>query len=241
MERGELLYEGKAKRVYRTERPDRYLVEFKDEATAFDGKKRGTIADKGPLNNRISAYFFALLERAGIPTHYIETVGDREMLVRAVTIIPVEVVARNIVAGSLSKRLGLPEGTPLSQPVVEYYYKRDDLGDPMINCSHVVALGLATAEELHRMRELALQVNQVLKEHLEPKGIVLVDFKLEFGRVDGQIVVADEISPDTCRFWDRATGEKMDKDRFRRDLGGVTEAYTAVWRRLTGEEPDVRG
>ncbi|MGQ9511949.1 phosphoribosylaminoimidazolesuccinocarboxamide synthase [Thermodesulfitimonas sp.] len=241
MERGELLYEGKAKRVYRTDRPDRYLVEFKDEATAFDGKKRGTVTNKGPLNNKISAYFFELLQRAGIPTHYVATVSDREMLVQAVTIIPVEVVTRNIVAGSLAKRLGLPEGTPLSQLVVEYYYKRDDLGDPMINSSHVVALGLATAEELHRMRELALQVNQVLKEHLEPKGIVLVDFKLEFGRVDGQIVVADEISPDTCRFWDRATGEKMDKDRFRRDLGGVTEAYAEVWRRLTGEELDARG
>lgn len=241
MERGELLYEGKAKRVYRTDRPDRYLVEFKDEATAFDGKKRGLITNKGPLNNKISAYFFELLRRAGIPTHYVETVGDREMLVQAVTIIPVEVVTRNVVAGSLAKRLGLPEGASLGQPVVEYYYKRDDLGDPMINCSHVVALGLATAEELHRMRELALKVNQVLKEHLEARGIVLVDFKLEFGRVDGQIVVADEISPDTCRFWDRATGEKMDKDRFRRDLGGVTEAYTEVWRRLTGEEPDARG
>lgn len=241
MERGELLYEGKAKRVYKTDRPDRYIVEFKDEATAFDGKKRGVIRDKGFYNNRISAYFFRLLDRAGIPTHYVATLGDREMLVRAVTIIPLEVVARNVVAGSLAKRLGLPEGTPLSQPVVEYYYKRDDLGDPMINCSHVVALGLATAEELHQMRELALKVNQVLKEHLEAKGIVLVDFKLEFGRVDGGIVVADEISPDTCRFWDKATGEKLDKDRFRRDLGGVAEAYAEVWRRLTEEEGDARG
>jgi len=241
VKRGELLYEGKAKRVYRTDQPDRYLVEFKDEATAFDGKKRGTIANKGALNNKISAYFFTLLERAGIPTHYLETWGEREMLVRAAAIIPVEVVARNVVAGSLAKRLGLPEGTQLGQPVVEFYYKRDDLGDPMINCSHVVALGLATREELHRMRELALEVNRVLKEHLEQKGIVLVDFKLEFGRVDGQMVVADEISPDTCRFWDKVTGEKMDKDRFRRDLGGVTEAYLEVWRRLEGEELNGRG
>ncbi|MEW6574443.1 MAG: phosphoribosylaminoimidazolesuccinocarboxamide synthase [Bacillota bacterium] len=241
MKRGEMLYEGKAKRVYKTDSPGRYIVEFKDDATAFDGKKRGTIADKGVLNNKISAYFFALLAREGIPSHYVETLSDREMLVRAVEIIPVEVVARNIAAGSLAKRIGVPEGTPLSQPVVEYYYKRDDLGDPMINCSHVVALGLATAEELHQMREIALRVNQVLRADLEGKGINLIDFKLEFGRAEGKILLADEISPDTCRFWDKETGDKLDKDRFRRDLGGVTEAYAEVWRRLTGEGADVRG
>lgn len=234
MKRGEMLYEGKAKRVFRTDAPDRYIVEFKDDATAFDGKKRGTISDKGVLNNRISAYFFRLLEGAGIPSHYVDVLGDREMLVEAVEIIAIEVVARNIAAGSLAKRTGLPEGTPLSQPVVEYYYKRDDLGDPMINCSHVVALGLATAEELHQMKETALKVNAVLKEHLDAKGITLVDFKLEFGRKDGGILLADEISPDTCRFWDKKTGEKLDKDRFRRDLGNVAEAYAEVWQRLSG-------
>lgn len=236
MERGAMLYEGKAKRVYRTDEPGCYIVEFKDDATAFDGKKRGTIADKGVLNNKISAHFFELLARAGIQSHYRGLLGDREMLVQAVEIIPVEVVTRNIVAGSLAKRIGVPEGTLLSQPVVEYYYKRDDLGDPMINCSHVVALGLATAEELHQMREIALRVNQVLREYLDAKGIILVDFKLEFGRADGRVLLADEISPDTCRFWDKETGAKMDKDRFRRDLGGVAEAYAEVWKRLTGEE-----
>ncbi|MDI6631285.1 MAG: phosphoribosylaminoimidazolesuccinocarboxamide synthase, partial [Thermoanaerobacteraceae bacterium] len=224
------------KRVYRTDEPGCYIVEFKDDATAFDGKKRGTIAGKGVLNNKISAHFFELLARAGIQSHYRGLLGDREMLVQAVEIIPVEVVTRNIVAGSLAKRIGVPEGTLLSQPVVEYYYKRDDLGDPMINCSHVAALGLATAEELHQMREIALKVNQVLREYLDAKGIILVDFKLEFGRADGRVLLADEISPDTCRFWDKETGAKMDKDRFRRDLGGVAEAYAEVWKRLTGEE-----
>jgi phosphoribosylaminoimidazole-succinocarboxamide synthase len=236
MERGAMLYEGKAKRVYRTDDPGCYIVEFKDEATAFDGKKRGTIAGKGVLNNRIAAHFFELLARAGIESHYRGLLSDREMLVQAVEIIPVEVVTRNIAAGSLAKRIGVPEGTLLSQPVVEYYYKRDDLGDPMINCSHVAALGLATEGELRRMREIALKVNQVLREYLDAKGIVLVDFKLEFGRVDGRILLADEISPDTCRFWDKETGAKMDKDRFRRDLGGVAEAYAEVWKRLTREE-----
>ena len=240
MKRGEMLYEGKAKRVFRTDVPDRYIVEFKDDATAFDGKKRGVITDKGVLNNRISAYFFELLARAGIPSHFCGVLSDREMIVQAVEIIPVEVVARNIAAGSLAKRIGLPEGTPLNRPVVEYYYKRDDLGDPMINCSHVVALGLATAEELHQMRETALQVNTVLKEHLDAKGITLVDFKLEFGRKDGKILLADEISPHTCRFWDKETGEKMDKYRFLRDLGGVEEAYAAVWQRLSGGKPDAQ-
>ncbi|MEW6183515.1 MAG: phosphoribosylaminoimidazolesuccinocarboxamide synthase [Bacillota bacterium] len=234
MVRGAMLHEGKAKRVFRTDAPDRYIVEFKDDATAFDGKKRGTISDKGALNNRISAYFFKLLNGAGIPSHYVDVLSDREMLVEAVEIIAIEVVARNIAAGSLAKRTGLPEGTSLTQPVVEYYYKRDDLGDPMINCSHVTALGLATAEELHRMRETALKVNTVLREHLDAKGITLVDFKLEFGRKEGRILLADEISPDTCRFWDKETGNKLDKDRFRRDLGNVTEAYKEVWRRLSG-------
>ncbi|RDV84827.1 phosphoribosylaminoimidazolesuccinocarboxamide synthase [Ammonifex thiophilus] len=240
MSKKELLYEGKAKRVYRTDDPGKYLVEFKDEATAFDGKKRGIIEGKGVYNNLISAYFFKLLEEEGIPTHYLETVSDREMLVRAVTIVPLEVVVRNVVAGSLSKRLGLPEGASLPAPVVEFYYKRDDLGDPMLNCSHIKVLGLATEEELKTMRELALRTNEILRRHLEEKGLLLVDFKLEFGKTaEGTLVLADEISPDTCRFWDRATGERLDKDRFRRDLGGVAEAYAEVWRRLVGSEEDV--
>ncbi|ACX51471.1 phosphoribosylaminoimidazole-succinocarboxamide synthase [Ammonifex degensii KC4] len=240
MSKKEFLYEGKAKRIYRTDDPGKYLVEFKDEATAFDGKKRGIIEGKGVYNNLISAYFFKLLEKEGIPTHYLETISDREMLVRAVTIVPLEVVVRNVVAGSLSKRLGLPEGTALPAPIVEFYYKRDDLGDPMLNCSHIQVLGLATEEELKTMRELALRTNEVLRRHLEEKGLLLVDFKLEFGRTaEGTIILADEISPDTCRFWDRATTERLDKDRFRRDLGGVAEAYAEVWRRLVGSEEDV--
>ncbi|MGO0123327.1 phosphoribosylaminoimidazolesuccinocarboxamide synthase [Desulfothermobacter acidiphilus] len=236
----EPLYEGKAKRVYRTDDPGKYLIEFKDEATAFDGKKRGVIEGKGKYNNLISSYFFKLLSREGIPTHYLETVSDREMLVQAVTIVPLEVVVRNVVAGSLSRRLGLPEGTALPEPVVEFYYKRDDLGDPMLNCFHIRVLGLASTEEMERMRQLALKINQVLKHHLEAKGILLVDFKLEFGKMpDGQLVLADEISPDTCRFWDLNTRERLDKDRFRRDMGGVAEAYAEIWRRLVGSEEHV--
>jgi len=230
----ELLYEGKAKKIYRTADPGLYLVEFKDDATAFDGAKKGTIRDKGALNNLISEVFFRLLEKHGVPTHFVETVNEREMLVRPLDIIKVEVVVRNIVAGSLAKRLGLPEGTPLSRPVLEYYYKSDELGDPMINDFHIQSLELATPEQMETIKEIAFKVNNVLLDYLAEREIDLVDFKLEFGVCRDQIMLGDEISPDTCRLWDRKTGEKMDKDRFRRDLGHVEEAYAEVYRRLTG-------
>lgn len=228
-----LIYEGKAKKIYRTGDPGLYLVEFKDDATAFNGVKKGAIRDKGVLNNRISEVFFHLLEKHGVPTHFVKTVSEREMLVRPLDIIKVEVVVRNIVAGSLAKRLGLPEGTPLSRPVLEYYYKNDELGDPMINDFHIKALSLATPEQMEVIKRIALKVNRILLDYLVDKDIDLVDFKLEFGVYSNQIMLGDEISPDTCRFWDRKTGEKMDKDRFRRDLGNVEEAYAEVYRRLT--------
>ncbi|HHW43997.1 MAG TPA: phosphoribosylaminoimidazolesuccinocarboxamide synthase [Desulfotomaculum sp.] len=234
MQKGELLYEGKAKKIYRTDDPDVYLVEYKDDATAFNGLKKGTISGKGELNNRISAHFFRLLEEKGIATHFLEQVSEREMLVRTLEIIPIEVVVRNIAAGSLAKRLGLEEGTALPRPVVEYYYKSDELGDPMINDDHIAALNLATPDELAALKKTALTVNNILREYLAPRRLELVDFKLEFGRHRGKILLGDEISPDTCRFWDTRTGEKLDKDRFRRDLGGVEEAYREVWHRLAG-------
>mgnify|MGYP000462903691 CR=1 FL=1 len=234
MQKGELLYEGKAKRVYRTANPGFYLVEYKDEATAFDGKKKGVISGKGEFNNKISAHFFRLLQDKGIPTHFVELVGEREMLVRAVEIIPVEVVVRNIAAGSLAKRWGMEEGTELPRAVVEFYYKSDALGDPMVNEDHITVLGLAAPEELGIMKRLALAVNEILREYLAQRNLILVDFKLEFGRHQGEVILADEISPDTCRFWDARTKEKLDKDRFRRDLGGVEEAYREVWSRLVG-------
>ncbi|MDK2895576.1 MAG: phosphoribosylaminoimidazole-succinocarboxamide synthase [Moorella sp. (in: firmicutes)] len=230
--KGELLYEGKAKRVYRTGDPDQYLVEFKDDATAFDGLKKGTIARKGEINARLSALFFQMLSRRGIPTHFIEQTGPRELLVRAVNIIPVEVVARNIAAGSLAKRLGLAEGTPLKRPVLEFYYKSDELHDPMINNYHIAALELATDAQIKEMESYAWKVNELLTEFLQPADLVLVDFKLEFGLFHGQVLLADEISPDTCRFWDGTSGEKLDKDRFRRDLGGVEDAYEEVLSRV---------
>ncbi|MDK2887496.1 MAG: phosphoribosylaminoimidazole-succinocarboxamide synthase [Thermoanaerobacter sp.] len=234
MQKGELLYEGKAKKVYRTDDPGVYLVEYKDDATAFNGLKKGVISGKGELNNKISAHFFRLLEEKGIATHFVEQVGEREMLVRALEIIPVEVVVRNIAAGSLARRLGLDEGTALPRPVVEYYYKSDELGDPMINDDHIAVLNLATGEEMSAIKKVALSVNEILRSYLTPRNLELVDFKLEFGRHEGKILLGDEISPDTCRFWDARTKEKLDKDRFRRDLGGVEEAYQEVWRRLVG-------
>lgn len=234
MERGELLYEGKAKRVYRTADPRYYLVEFKDDATAFDGKKRGVIERKGFYNNQISAYLFSLLARSGVPNHFVRVVGETQMLVRALRMFRLEVIVRNVAAGSLSRRLGIEEGTPLFRPVVEYYYKDDALGDPMVNESHIEALRLATPGQLQVMQEAALRANGILKTHLAGRDIDLVDFKLEFGVDNGEILMGDEISPDTCRFWDRDTGEKLDKDRFRRDLGGVAEAYAEVYRRLVG-------
>lgn len=231
----EQLYEGKAKRIFRTSSPDLYLVDYKDDATAFNGAKKGTIQNKGVLNNLISTVFFRLLEEKGIPTHFVEQVSDREMLVKSLDIIKVEVVVRNIAAGSLAKRLGLPEGQVLAAPVLEFYYKDDDLGDPMINDYHIRVLGLASPEQMGRITEIALKVNKILLEYLSDKNIDLVDFKLEFGVHEGAVILGDEISPDTCRFWDKDTHEKLDKDRFRRDLGNVEEAYEEVYRRLTGK------
>ncbi|MFZ5647602.1 MAG: phosphoribosylaminoimidazolesuccinocarboxamide synthase [Bacillota bacterium] len=232
MEKKEMLYEGKAKRVFRTEDPGKFLVEFKNDATAFDGKKKGTIENKGMLNNKISSFFFRLLEEKGIKTHFIKEVSDTEMLVKPLEIVLVEVVVRNIAAGSLAKRIGMDEGTPLPAPVVEYYYKRDDLGDPLINGSHIAVLGLATPAQMEHIKETALKVNEVLKEFLAGKKIELVDFKLEFGKHGNEILLGDEISPDTCRFWDSETREKLDKDRFRRDMGNVEGAYQEIYRRI---------
>ncbi|WP_027480820.1 phosphoribosylaminoimidazolesuccinocarboxamide synthase [Deinococcus pimensis] len=234
--KGELRYEGKAKKVFATDRPDEYVVEYKDDATAFNAQKRGTVAGKGAVNNAITAALYPRLEAAGVPTHFLERLSDREQRVRAVEIVPVEVVVRNVAAGSFSKRLGLTEGAPLARPVVEYYYKSDVLGDPLINDDTAVVMGWASEEDLATIRTLALRVRDFLTPFFEERGVQLVDFKLEFGKTPGgQIVLADEISPDTCRFWDARTGEKLDKDRFRRDLGGVEDAYQEMLRRVLGE------
>ena len=226
------LYEGKAKIVYATSDPRLIIQYFKDDATAFNALKKGTIVGKGVVNNRMSATLFQLLGRARVPTHYVATLSEREMLCRRLDIIKIETIVRNVVAGSLAKRTGLEEGTPIKQPIVELYYKSDALGDPMINDWHVRVLRLASSAELQTINATALQVNAILREFLDARQIVLVDMKLEFGRHHGKILVADEICPDTCRFWDKSTGEKLDKDRFRRDLGGVEEAYQEVARRL---------
>jgi len=233
---GELRYEGKAKRVYATPDPAVYIVEYKDDATAFNGVKKAQIGGKGAINNAITAAIYPQLEAAGIPTHFIEKLSEREQRVKAVEIVPVEVIVRNVAAGSFSKRLNIEEGTPLSRPVVEYCYKSDALGDPLINTDTAVSLGWATETELARIRELALQVQGFLTPFFLKRGIKLIDFKLEFGKLaDGSIVLADEISPDTCRFWDAETNEKMDKDRFRRDLGGVEDAYAEMLSRVQRE------
>jgi phosphoribosylaminoimidazole-succinocarboxamide synthase len=229
------LYEGKAKKVYATDNADEYLVYYKDDATAFNGVKKGTIINKGVLNNKISAFFFNLLGQHGIPHHFVRLVSDREMLVKQLEIMQIEVVVRNIAAGSLAKRIGWEEGRKLPSTVVELYYKNDDLGDPLINESHVKALGLATAEQVAAIQEYALKINDILSDFLAAKKLELIDFKLEFGLHHGQILLGDEISPDTCRFWDIETKEKLDKDRFRRDLGNVEDAYKEVLHRLTGE------
>jgi phosphoribosylaminoimidazole-succinocarboxamide synthase len=234
MERRELLYEGKAKQVYRTADADLLIQHFKDDATAFNAQKRGTILAKGIVNNRTSEVFFKLLEEHGVATHFVRRLSDRDMLVRACEIVKVEVVVRNIIAGSLAKRLGRPEGELLPEPIVEHYLKDDALGDPMINDWHIRVLRMATSAELQTIDETALKVNAILREFLDARAIVLVDMKLEFGRHHGKILVADEICPDTCRFWDKSTGEKLDKDRFRRDLGGVEEAYQEAARRICG-------
>lgn len=235
MEKTTQLYEGKAKKVYLTDNEDVVLVSYKDDATAFNGIKKGTIVGKGVVNNKCSNHLFKMLESKGIPTHYIEEINDRETFVKKVKIVPLEVIVRNIAAGSLSKRLGLPEGTKLKKTVLEFSYKNDELGDPMINDYHVYAMDLATEEELNKIKEYSLRINEILTDYLKEINIELIDFKLEFGRYKGEIILADEISPDTCRFWDSKTGEKLDKDRFRRDMGGVEEAYQEVLSRLMGE------
>ncbi len=237
MEKLEMIYEGKAKKIYRTDQADQYWVEYKDDATAFNGEKKGTIVGKGELNNRISGIFFTMLSEKGIENHYIKELSNTEQLVKKVHIVAIEVVTRNIAAGSLAKRLGLEEGTPLRHPVVEYYYKDDELGDPMINSSHISVLELATEEQIEQMKNISLQVNDILIAYLQARKVILVDFKLEFGITDdGKLILADEISPDTCRFWDADTKEKLDKDRFRRDLGNVEEAYQEILKRLGGEQ-----
>lgn len=233
MEKQELLYEGKAKKVYATRDPERLIVSYKDDATAFNGLKKGTIRGKGAINNQMSNLLMARLEKEGVPTHLVEELNDRETLVKRVSIVPLEVIVRNIAAGSFSKRYGVEEGVVFEQPTFELSYKNDGLGDPLLNDDHAVALGLASREELALIRTYALTVNSLLRKIWADCGVTLVDFKTEFGRLeDGAIVLADEISPDTCRLWDAKTQEKLDKDRFRRDLGGVEEAYVQVMERL---------
>ncbi|MBP5308571.1 MAG: phosphoribosylaminoimidazolesuccinocarboxamide synthase [Clostridia bacterium] len=236
MEKLNQLYEGKAKKVFATADPDVLIVSYKDAATAFNGEKKGTIEGKGEINNRMTNYLFQLLEKEGVPTHYIEELNGRETAVKKVEIVPLEVIVRNVAAGSFSKRLGVAEGTPLKESTVEFSYKNDALGDPLINSSFARALGLATAEEIGIIKNYALKVNEVLKKIFLSIGLKLIDFKLEFGRYHGKIILADEISPDTCRLWDVETNEKLDKDRFRRDLGNVVEAYEEVFARLFGKK-----
>ena len=236
LKKGEQLYEGKAKKVFATDNEDYVIVDYKDDATAFNGLKKGTIVGKGVVNNRVSNHLFKMLEGKGIPTHFVEEISERETIVKSVKIVPIEVIVRNIAAGSLSKRLGIPEGTHLAHTVLEYCYKDDELGDPMINEYHAYAMELATPEELGKIADMSFKVNQYLGEYLKTMNIELIDFKLEFGRFKGDIILADEISPDTCRFWDTRTGEKLDKDRFRRDLGNVEEACQEILHRLMGGE-----
>ena len=236
MKKLEQIYEGKAKKVFKTDDPEKFIVDYKDDATAGNGAKKGTIHDKGIINNRVTNHLMKLLEKQGIPTHLVEEISDRETIVKKVTIVPLEVIVRNIAAGSLSKRLGLEEGTKLGKTVLEYCYKDDALGDPMINDFHIFALDIATREELDLIAEYSFKINNILTAYLKDLGIELIDFKLEYGKTsDGKIILADEISPDTCRFWDSKTGEKLDKDRFRRDMGGEEDAYKEILRRLIGE------
>ncbi len=231
------LYEGKAKRVFATDDANLCIVDYKDDATAFNGAKKGTITGKGIINNRLTNYLMLMLEEKGIPTHFVKELSERETLVKRVKIIPLEVIVRNVAAGSLAKRLGLPEGTPLQKTVLEYCYKNDELGDPMLNDYHIFAIGVASKEELDTIANYSFRINDILTAYLAQDNIRLIDFKLEFGKTnDGQIVLADEISPDTCRFWDMATNEKLDKDRFRRDLGSVEEAYQEIAKRVMGAD-----
>ena len=232
MEKKELLYEGKAKKVYTTENPDVLIVDYKDDATAFNGVKKGTIVGKGVVNNRMTNHIFKMLEEKGIPTHYIEELSDRETAVKKVEIVPLEVIVRNVAAGSFSKKLGIEEGFRLLSPTLEFSYKNDELGDPMINDYYAVAIGAATREEIDKITELVFKINEILVDYFKSVKVDLIDFKVEFGRYKGQIILADEISPDTCRFWDSETHEKLDKDRFRRDLGHVEEAYEEIYRRI---------
>ena len=237
MEKLNQLYEGKAKKVYATADENLYIVSYKDDATAFNGLKKGTIVGKGAINNRMSNMLMQMLETRGVPTHFVRELSDRDTLVKKVSIVPLEVIIRNISAGSFAKRYGVEEGIVFDAPTIEFSYKNDDLGDPLLNRWHALALKLATAEEIDLIEKYAFRVNEVLKDYFLKLNITLVDFKLEFGRLaDGTIVLADEISPDTCRFWDKYTGEKLDKDRFRRDLGGVEDAYNEVMRRLMGNK-----
>lgn len=229
------LYEGKAKKVYATDDENLVIVSYKDDATAFNGQKKGTIVGKGVVNNKVTNYLMQMLEAQGVPTHFVEQIDDRDTIVKKVSIVPLEVIIRNISAGSFSKRYGVEEGIVFDAPTIEFSYKNDDLGDPLINSYHALALGLATAEEIETIKTLAFRVNDVLKAFFKGVQVDLVDFKLEFGRLaDGTIVLADEISPDTCRFWDSVTHEKLDKDRFRRDLGNVEGAYAEMLRRILG-------
>lgn len=232
MEKKELLYEGKAKKVYTTENPDVLIVDYKDDATAFNGVKKGTIVGKGVVNNRMTNHIFKMLEEKGIPTHFIEELSDRETAVKKVEIVPLEVIVRNVAAGSFSKKLGIEEGFRLLSPTLEFSYKNDELGDPMINDYYAVAIGAATREEIDKITELVFKINEILVDYFKSIKVDLIDFKVEFGRYKGQIILADEISPDTCRLWDSETHEKLDKDRFRRDLGHVEEAYEEIYRRI---------
>ncbi len=241
MEKKEQLYEGKAKKVYATENPDYVIVSYKDDATAFNGLKKGTISGKGVINNKMTNMMMAMLEKKGVPTHFVEEIDDRNTVVKKVQIVPLEVIIRNVAAGSFSKKYGVPEGTPFSAPTIEFSYKNDELGDPLINSYHALALNLATKEEIETIKKMAFMVNDIMKEFFKHLNIDLIDFKLEFGRFHGQIVLADEISPDTCRFWEAGTWDttkhvSLDKDRFRRDLGGVEDAYNEIFKRLTEGE-----
>jgi phosphoribosylaminoimidazole-succinocarboxamide synthase len=234
MDKGPLIYEGKAKKLFETDNADRLIQYFKDDATAFNAQKRGTIVEKGIVNNKVSERLFRLLEAGGVPTHFVERLSDREMLTKKVRIVPIEVVVRNIVAGSLAKRLGLKEGEAIVPPIVEFYYKNDALGDPLITEEHIRLMKLAEPAVLNQIKAWALRTNALLAPFFAERGLILVDFKLEFGLHNGKLVLADEISPDTCRFWDQTTRESMDKDRFRKDLGKIEEAYQEVLRRVCG-------
>ena len=236
MQKLEQLYERKAKKVFRTDDPELYIVDYKDDATAFNGLKKGTIAGKGVINNQMTNHLMRRIEKAGIPTHFVQELSERETLVKKVSIVPLEVIIRNISAGSFAKRFGVEEGIVFDEPTIEFSYKNDELGDPLMNAYHAIALKAATREEIETIKAMAFKVNEVMKQYFDTLNVILVDFKLEFGKTaDGKIVLADEISPDTCRLWDKTTKEKLDKDRFRRDMGGVEEAYQEIMKRVMGK------